>query len=409
MLANRRATMATSKTGPVSRLEEVSATPSRGKVIPSTTPRATGSPALTAQRQMASPATRLPRPGGSVANSPAINRSGTAPASASTSSSSAAARAPVSESPSRSQLPSLSRPTIQAPTSRVQKMSDPFASTAPRASMMPLARHVPPPRAPSPPPPFDAVSAAINNIRHDDPNETIEALKHLGGLLAETPQFFEDCVGTLLDTLLDELDRVFTPPEQVHERNNFRLVKHLVQAFSGIACCTDLIRRLNVDSLYALLYAVTQRMISCDRLGGEVVGLARFMNLIIIQALSTPDRYIVYKAMFKLLHDLTINFVVDQVQPTDEIAAHADLVLKCLWKRCKIIDEDLKSGRVEAGKLLGILEEFLDSIGPTEWTRRGKNGVPLGVLPLRTIKTVLQRTLGKFAYSGWELMCSICP
>jgi cytoskeleton-associated protein 5 len=396
MLANRRATMATSKTGPVSRVEEVSATPSRAKATGSATPaRAAGSPALTAQRQMASPATRLPRPGGSIANSPAVGRSGSA--SASTSSSSTAARAPVPPgSPSRSQLPGLARPVIQAPSSRLQKMSDPFASTAPRASMMPLARHAPPPpKAPSPPPPFDAISAAINNIRQEDPNQGIEALKHLQGLLAETPQHFEDCVGTLLDVLLDELDRVFTPPEQVHERDNFRMVKHLVQAFSGIACTQSLIRKLNVDSLYSLLYAVTHRMISCDRLGGEVVGLARFMNLIIIQALSTPDRYIVYKAMFRLLHDLTKNFVIDQVQPTDEIAAHADLVLKCLWKRCKIIDEDLKSGKVEAGKLLRILEDFLDSIGPTEWTRRGKNGVPLGVLPLRTVKTVLQRTMGE--------------
>jgi cytoskeleton-associated protein 5 len=387
--------MATTKTGPSSRMEEVSATPSRAKTMGSATPsaRTAGSPALAAQRQMASPATRLPRPGGSVANSPAIGRSG--PASASTSSSSTAARLPVPTpgSPSRSQLPTLPRPGIPAPTSRLQKMSDPFASTAPRASMMPLARHAPAPKVSSPPP-FDAVSAAINDIRQEDPNRTIDALKRLQAMLTETPHFFEDSVGTLLDVLLDEFDREFTPPEQVRDGpDHFRMVKHIIQSFSGIACVPTLIRRLNVDSLYALLYAVTLRMVQCDRLGGAMVDLARFMNLIMIQALSTPDRCIVYKAMFRLLHDLTKNFVIDRVQATDEIALHADLVLKCLWKRCKIIDEDLKSGRMEAGKLLAILEDFLDSIGPNEWTKRAKMDVPLGSLPLRTVKSVLQRTI----------------
>jgi cytoskeleton-associated protein 5 len=259
--------------------------------------------------------------------------------------------------------------------------------------MMPLARHAPAPKVSSPPP-FDAVSAAINDIRQEDPNRTIDALKRLQAMLTETPHFFEDSVGTLLDVLLDEFDREFTPPEQVRDGpDHFRMVKHIIQSFSGIACVPTLIRRLNVDSLYALLYAVTLRMVQCDRLGGAMVDLARFMNLIMIQALSTPDRCIVYKAMFRLLHDLTKNFVIDRVQATDEIALHADLVLKCLWKRCKIIDEDLKSGRMEAGKLLAILEDFLDSIGPNEWTKRAKMDVPLGSLPLRTVKSVLQRTI----------------
>ena len=257
---------------------------------------------------------------------------------------------------------------------------------------MPLARHAPTRRIESPPP-FDAVSAAINDIRQEDPNRTVEALKHLQGMLSESPQFFEDSVGTLLEVLLDEFDREFTPPEQVREKDHLRVVKHILQSFSGIACVPSLIRRLNVDSLYALLHAVTQRLVQCDRLGGDAAELARFMNLIVIQTLSTPDRFIVYKAMFQLLYDLTKNFVIDRVEPTDEIAVHADLVLKCLWKRLRVVDEDLKSGRMEVGKLLAILEDFMEAIGPHEWTKRGKMGIPLGALPLRTVKSVLQRTI----------------
>jgi cytoskeleton-associated protein 5 len=258
--------------------------------------------------------------------------------------------------------------------------------------MMPLARHAAKPAAN---PPFDAVAAAINDIRQEDPSRAVAALKHLQDLLYDTPHFFEDSVHTLVDALLDEFDREFTPPEQVQEPDHFRVVKHIVQSFSGIACCPSLIRRLDVDSLYALLAAISQRLVQADRLGGDCVELGKFLNLIMIQALSTPDRYVVYKAMFRLLHDLTKDFVINQTQADEEIAVHADLVLKCLWKRCKVIDEDLKSGRVEAGKLLAILEDFLNSIGPHEWTKRAKNDVPLGSLPLRTVKTVLQRTMGK--------------
>jgi cytoskeleton-associated protein 5 len=399
MLANRRATMATSKTGPAARVEQETATPLRARPMGSATPatRAAASPAMSAQRQMVSPAIRAPRPGASAANSPAIGRSG----SASTSSSSAATRTPAAApgSPARSQLPSLQRSAIPAPTSRLQKMSDPFAPAAPRASMMPLARHA---AKPAPTPPFDAVSAAINNLRQEDPNRSVEALKHLQELLNDTPHFFEDSIETLLDVLLDEFAREFTPPEQIRDKEHFRVVKHIIQSFSGIACVPSLIRRIGVDSLYALLESITHRLVECDRLGGDCLELCRFLNLIIVQALSTPDRCVVYKAMFRLLHDLTKNFVVDRVQPEDEIAIHADLVLKCLWKRCKVVDEDFKSGRMEVGKLLVIIEEFLESIGPQEWNKRERNNVPLSSLPLRTIKTVLQRTISKWLLLGGQ-------
>ena len=50
---------------------------------------------------------------------------------------------------------------------------------------------------------------------------------------------------------------------------------------------------------------------------------------------------------------------------------------------------------MEVGKLLAIIEDFLESIGPQEWNKREKNNVPMGSLPLRTIKTVLQRTISE--------------
>jgi cytoskeleton-associated protein 5 len=239
--------------------------------------------------------------------------------------------------------------------------------------------------------PFDPVTAAINDIHHEDPDRSVDALKHIQEMLSDTPHFFEDSVQTLTDALLDELDRAFTPPEQMRQPEYFRLVKHLIQSFSGIACNHSLIRRLTFDDLYALLHGLSLRLVQADRLGGTCAELSKYINMIIIQSLSTPDRLLVFKVMFKLLYNLVKDFGINKTDSEEEVAAHADLILKCLWKRCKVLDEDFKSGRLEAGKLLRVIEEFLEGIGPQEWRRRDQEGIALGGMPLRTIKTVLQR------------------
>lgn len=239
--------------------------------------------------------------------------------------------------------------------------------------------------------PFDPVTAAINDLHHDDPERSVDALKQIQVMLNDTPHFFEDSVQTLTDALLDELDRAFSPPEQMRRPEYFRLVKHLIQSFSGIACNHSLIRKLTFDDLYALLNGLSLRLVQADRLGGTCAELSKYINMIIIQSLSTPDRLLVFKVMFRLLYNLAKDFGLNKTDPEEEVAAHADLILKCLWKRCKVLDEDLKSGRLNAGKLLRVIEEFLEGIGPQEWRRREQEGVALGGMPLRTIKTVLQR------------------
>lgn len=214
-------------------------------------------------------------------------------------------------------------------------------------------------------------------------------------MLSATPEAFFDNVQTIVDTLMDEMDRAFTPPENLRDPQIFRLVKHLIQSFSGISSNPELMRRLSYDDVYSLLSGLSFRLVQADRIGGHVADLSKFINLIVIQTLATPDRLLVFKAMFRLLGDLTKDFAINRTKPDEEIAAHADLVLKCLWKRCKILDDDLKSGRLNPGKLLGVLEEFMERVSPTEWRRRANEGIAMADLPLRTVKTIIQRTIGK--------------
>ena len=241
----------------------------------------------------------------------------------------------------------------------------------------------------------DNVISAINDIRHDDPDRSVEALKVMQNLLANEPDSFIDNVQTLADALLDEMDRAFTPNENLLDPRFFRLVKHLIQTFSGFSSNQDLMRRLSYDDVYTLLSGMSLRLVQADRMGGSIQELAKFINMILVQTLSTPDRLLVFKAMFRLFLSLSKDFSTRQVSPESESVAHADLVLKCLWKRCKILDDDLRSGRVKPGPLLSVLEEFMQGVSPSEYRRRASEGVALGDMPLRTVKTIIQRILGE--------------
>lgn len=237
--------------------------------------------------------------------------------------------------------------------------------------------------------------AIISDITHDDPSRSVEALKQIQYMLDSDPEAFNSNVHTLADTLMDEMDRAFTPPETLLDARYFRLVKHLIQAFSGFSSNQELMRRLKYDDIYTMLSGLSLHLIQADRMGGNIKEFVQFINMIVIQILATPDRLLVFKAMFRLIYNLTKDFSTNQTQPNEEIAAHADLVMRCLWKRCKVLDDDLRSGRLQPGPLLGVLEEFMRGVPPTEYRKRSAQGIALGDMPLRTVKTILQRVVGE--------------
>jgi len=66
-----------------------------------------------------------------------------------------------------------------------------------------------------------------------------------------------------------------------------------------------------------------------------------------------------------------------------------ELIMKCLWKLAKSVQENLKTGTLLPNQLLRDLNNFFLAIPPAEWKRREKEKVLLGELPLRTVKTLL--------------------
>ncbi|WVR09378.1 hypothetical protein IAU60_006445 [Kwoniella sp. DSM 27419] len=301
------------------------------------------------------------------------------------------------DSPSgRRTIPSsgIARPETASRT--LQKPSDVFGANGRSAALQPLGR--PPPRRSGP-----DVIKAINEIRHDDLDRCVDALKVIQHMLTNNPEAFIDNVETLSDTLMDELDFAFTPPENLRDPQYFRVVKHLIQSFSGLSSNQDLMRRMSYEQLYAVLSCLSLRLVQADKLGGPIQDMSRFFNLVLVQCLSTPDRLLVFQVMFRLLLDLTRNFSVDRVMKDDERSAHPDLVIKCLWKRCKILDDDFRSGRLKPGPLLAVLEDFLQGVSPSEYRRRAGDNIALGDMPLRTVKTIIQKMLMYTEEAGLEV------
>lgn len=63
--------------------------------------------------------------------------------------------------------------------------------------------------------------------------------------------------------------------------------------------------------------------------------------------------------------------------------------MKCLWKLAKTVQENLRTGVLNPDELLFDINKFFITTPPTEWKRRAAESVPLGEMPLRTVKTLL--------------------
>ena len=390
MLANRRATMATARAIPISIVAKASA-------------NALGDPTSASPARLSRPSngTGTPKSArhvpeydtGAAENSPASHGPSRSTANPTT----CLPKSSTASSASRG-IPALSalpRANVPSPTARLlQQPSDLFRPSS-KPSMQPLKRAVSG-RISDGSDTGDVIRAAIDDLRHDDPDKVVDSLKLIQRLLTDEPGSFLYSIETLVDALLDAMDRAFTPTDTLLVPQYFRLVKHLIQTFSGISSNQDLLRRLKYDNIYSLLSGLTLHLVEADKMGGSVQELVKFFNMILLQVLSTPDRLLVFKAMFRLLLSLSIQISTHNIQPDTDMAVHADLVIRCLWKRCKILDDDFRSGRLQPGALLGVVEEFLQAISPQEFRRRRIEGLALGDMPLRTVKSVIQRVVREY-------------
>jgi cytoskeleton-associated protein 5 len=106
--------------------------------------------------------------------------------------------------------------------------------------------------------------------------------------------------------------------------------------------------------------------------------------------------------------DLSRNFMVYNIDRESSQARHADLVMKCIWKRADSIVKDLDKGVFTAGELLKVMETLFSVIPPSSWRAMGEQKIALGDMPLRTVKSMIQRIGSKLMVLSIVLMAVHC-
>lgn len=62
----------------------------------------------------------------------------------------------------------------------------------------------------------------------------------------------------------------------------------------------------------------------------------------------------------------------------------------------------MEDGSLNPKELLLDIDRFLQAIPPAEWRRRATDEIPLGDMPLRTVKTILQQVVSTFGDNVYE-------
>lgn len=271
----------------------------------------------------------------------------------------------------------------------------------------------------------DGATVIISSILSSDPSRSVDALKKIQKILdlppdTQMPESFKelaDHADGLIETIVLQMSHVFERPDEVAESGNFRLAKHLIQTLNSFCDHAVLAESLPVEILTSLLEELTMRLLQTDESQDpNVKDLSKFINMIVLRIFATGRRITVFRcvwfcttatrrrvliycgqirSLFALLLQITKPFPHNGTTADSKDAKLAELVLKCVWKMARTIPQELNKGTLEAVELFPAIEQFLQSIPPNEWRQRAANRVPVGDMPLRTTKVIIQHIVGQ--------------
>ncbi|CAO3574849.1 unnamed protein product [Mortierella alpina] len=227
----------------------------------------------------------------------------------------------------------------------------------------------------------------VTQITSEDAIQSIEALKQLEKALHGPLDVIIPHINELVNAHTLQIRLAYTGLEQ---RNNSttRVCKHLVNSLVSIFSNKQLACKVQSDPLYNLLHELASRLLdkNLDRVeSGQQ--LAKALNVTMVKVLENSNRNATFSALLLIL--VRCAQPLRNMEDSAHQAKFGDLIMKCIWKLTKTIKECVAAGTLKANELLADMNDFLVSISPPEWKRRAQEGVPLGDMPLRTVKTVL--------------------
>lgn len=128
--------------------------------------------------------------------------------------------------------------------------------------------------------------------------------------------------------------------------------------------------------------------------GPSVVKLA---NVLVLRILANCEKGALFSALIGMLASGSQTSSVDGLGGRSGRAAfqlrHTELVMKSLWKMTRGLSNDDLCNALFVKDLLLDVHLFFQTVPPYEWKRRAAAQLPLGDLPLKTIKAVLHRVV----------------
>lgn len=248
-----------------------------------------------------------------------------------------------------------------------------------------------------------AVEQAINEILSSDCDRSVMALKHVEQEIQAVAPALIRHADQLAIVFGKQLHRAFTSEQSAP---GDRLKKHLLvtgtSIFDNTRLWDDPKSRSAEDqgktlgsfvsrpALVSLLTELLQRLIETSgATDEETQTYGRYLNIIVLRSFSSCNLNVLFGACLTMLTEATED--MDQLQDAmlKKRSKFAELITKCLWKITRKLPTSLQEELLEPQQLLVDVENFLQATPPKEWKRRASEDVPLGEMPLRTIKVIL--------------------
>ncbi|KAI7849124.1 armadillo-type protein [Circinella umbellata] len=232
------------------------------------------------------------------------------------------------------------------------------------------------------------VDYLISQITSGDPQPSIEALKQLDKLLNSKPELILPDIEQLINAITLQVRLAYSNVDPRVPAMT-RLCKHLVNALVLLFSNRDLACAVSQEALHHLLEELAHRLLDQKMLAMESgPQLSKALNVAMVKVLENSNRNATFSALLSILGSCAAG-----LHPGDNTSAketrYTELTMKCLWKLAKTVQENLRARVLNPDELLYEINRFFITTPPAEWKRRAAENVPLGEMPLRTVKTLL--------------------
>ncbi|OAD02874.1 hypothetical protein MUCCIDRAFT_142534 [Mucor lusitanicus CBS 277.49] len=234
----------------------------------------------------------------------------------------------------------------------------------------------------------DMVDYIITQITNGDPQPSIEALKNLDKFLSHNPEAILPDIEALINAITLQV-RIAYSSVDPRQPATTRLCKHLVNALVMLFSNRDLACAVPQISLNHLLQELSHRLLDQKMLALESgPQLSKALNVAMVKVLENSARNVTFSALLSILAQCSAVLRPGD-SPTAKDTKYTELIMKCLWKLAKTVQDNLRTGMLNPDELLFEINNFFINTPPPEWKRRASEKVPLGEMPLRTVKTLL--------------------